>query len=161
MIATIELAPQTLLMPVVQEMFADVASDNAWKNRALRQIIRSAVDGFIPIPTQINNGIRETPTPDSSDSTVTKIFIGSSITITSPPAVAVWSPRTGNKRQSDTPNIRYSDKLDTSIDGKFTNNLVASPIFSDVVSGKLSNSFSQDIYELVGIHLAIDIVKFP
>ena len=49
---------------------------------------------------------------------------------------------------------------DTSIDGKFTNNFVAPPIFTDVLSEKLSNSFSRDIYARVGMHLTVDIVNF-
>ena len=158
-IAAIELAPYTLLTPALQEIFADAALGNTWKNRTLRRIIRTGVDGSIPIFNQIHSVLSKSFTPYYSDSNGTSISIGTYGTSTAPPAEAIWSPGIGNKRQSATPNFRYSDKLDTSIDGKFTSNLVAPPIFTDVVSDKLSISSSRDLYACVGMHLAIDPVN--
>ena len=156
MISAIELAPYTLPTPALQEVFADAVLGNTWKNRTLRRIIRTGVDRYIPIFNQIHSVLSKSFTPYYSDSNGT---IGTYGTSTAPPADAIWSPGIGNKRQSATPNFRYSDKLDTSIDGKFTNNLVAPPIFTDVVSDKLSISSSWDLYACVGMHLAIDPVN--
>ena len=55
--------------------------------------------------------------------------------------------------------LRDYDKLDTSIDGNFTNNLVAQPIFTDAVSEKIYNSSIRDHYVPVGMHLAVDPVN--
>ena len=120
-------------MPEVKEMFADTTPGIVWINKTLWQISRTDIDGSIPIYTPIHSETRETPTPDFSDSTGTRIFIGTSGTSNAPPAEAIWRRRCVNKRQSATPDLRDSNKLDTSIDGKFTNNLVAPPIFTDVV----------------------------
>ena len=131
-----------------------------WTNRTLRQISRTGFDGYIPISTQIHSGISETFTPASSDSTGTRISIGTSCTSAAPPAEVIWSPGIGNKRQPATPNIRYLDKLDTSIDVKFINNLFVPPIFTNVVSEKLYNSSIWDLYVHIGMHLATDPVNF-
>ena len=69
------------------------------------------------------------------------------------------SPEIYNIRQSATPDLRKSNKLDTSIDGNFTNILVAPTIFTYVVSEKLSNSYIRDIYARVGMHLTEDPVN--
>ena len=74
-IAAIELAPQTLLMPEVHEIFADVTLGNAWINRTLQRISRTGVDGSTPFSTQIHSGISKTSNLESSDSTGTKINI--------------------------------------------------------------------------------------
>ena len=74
-IATIGLAPQTLLTPTVKEIFADVTSGNVWKTRTLRKIKRTDVDGSILISNPIHSGISETSTPSYSDSTGTRISI--------------------------------------------------------------------------------------
>ena len=92
-------------------------------------------------------------TSDSSDSIGTKITIGTSDTTTAPPYGLNVIPEIGNIRQSATPDLRDSDKLDTSIDGNFTNNLVAPPIVTDVISDKLFNSSRQDLYARVGMNL--------
>ena len=55
--------------------------------------------------------------------------------------------------------LRDYDKLDTSIDGNFTNNLVAQPIFTDAVSEKIYNSSIRDHYVPVRMHLAVDPVN--
>ena len=120
------------------------------------QIIRTGVGGFTPISTQIYRGISETSTPDSSDSNGTRIPIGTCGTSTDPPDGDLWIPGIGNIRQSATPNLINSGKLDAAIDGKFTNNPDAPPIFTELFSDKLSNSSFQDIYARVWMHLATD-----
>ena len=124
-----------------------------------RQIIRTGVDGSTPISTQINRRIRETSTPSFSDITGTRITIGVSGTSTDTPAGDLWIPGIGNKWQSSTPNLRYSNKLDASIDRKFTNNPVAPPIFTEVFIEKISNSPRQDIYECIWMQLATDTIS--
>ena len=46
--------------------------------------------------------------------------------------------------------------MNTSFDGKLTNNLVAPLIFTDILSEKLSNSSNRGLYVSVGMHLAAD-----
>ena len=64
-------------------------------------------------------------------------------------------------QQSTTPYLINSNKLDTSIDQQFTNNLVAPPIFTEVLCDKLSESSRWDLYARVGFHLASDSVNIP
>ena len=152
-IATLELALQTMLNPLVKEIFVDVALGSVWKNRTPRQIIRTGIDGSIPISTQIHSGISKIFTITPSDSNGTKSSIRNSGNSTAPPAEDLRSPGIGNKRQLASPNLRVSDKLDTFIVGKFSNNLVVQPIFAEVYSNKLSNRYNWDLYSHVGMHL--------
>ena len=122
----------------------------------LRKISSTGVDRSIPISTQIHSGSSKTYTPDSSENTGTRISIGTSGTSTDPPAEDLRIPGIGNKSKYDSPNLGYYDKLDTSIDGKFTNNLFAPPIFTELFSDKLSNSSIRDIYARIGMHLTTD-----
>ena len=48
--------PQTLLTPVVKEIFADATSGNTWNNRTPRRISRTSIDGYTPISTPIHSG---------------------------------------------------------------------------------------------------------
>ena len=56
--------------------------------------------------------------------------------------------------------MRYN-KLDTTIDGNFPDNMVVPPIFSGVLCDKLSDSSIQDIYTRCGMNLAADSVNIP
>ena len=103
--------------------------------------------------------MRKSSTPASSDISGTSIPIGTSDPTTAPPFGLNVSPEFGNIRQYATPDLIDSDKLDTSIDGKFTNNLVAPPIFTDIISEKISNSSIQDLFASVGMHLVADPVN--
>ena len=85
-IDAIELAPQTLMTTAAQEISADKASGNMWTNRTPGQIIRTGIDRYIPISTQIHSGISKTSTPYSSNITGTRISIGASVTSTTPPS---------------------------------------------------------------------------
>ena len=98
--------------------------------------------------------MKKSSTKDFSDIGVTRITIGTSNTTTTPPCGLNVNPNIDDIRQSATPDLRYYDKLDTSIDGKFTNNLVVLPIFTDALSEKISNSSSWDLHTRVGIYLA-------
>ena len=155
-ISVIILNPQTLMTPMMQEIFADTTSGNVWKNRTLRRIIRTGIDGSFPISTPIHSGIRKTYSQASSESTGTRISIGTSITITAPPDESIWISGVGNKRKSATPNLGDSNKLDSSIDGNFANNFVVPPIFTDAVSDKISNSSIRYLYARIGMHLESD-----
>ena len=142
-IDAIELSPHTLMTPVLQEIFAETESGNAWTSRTPQRISRTGIDGSTPISTQIHSGIIKTSTPYSSDSTRNRITIVTIGTRTDPPAGDFWSPGIRNKRQSAFLNIRKFDKLGADIDGKFTNNTFAPPIFTELFSEKLSNSSRQ------------------
>ena len=130
---------------------------HTWRPATLVQIVicgKSA--GLALMDTQIN----KTFTPASSDSTGTRISIEACGTSTTLPAEAIWNPRIGNKRQSATPKIRNCNKSDTSIDGKFTNNLVTPPISTDLVSYKITRSSIRGLYARVGMHLASEPCQF-
>ena len=158
----IRVTPQTLLTPVVKEISADAKSGNVWNNRTPRQIIRTGIDGSIPISTPIHSGISNYSTPASSESTGTRVT-GTRIPIgtTAPPRGINLSPNIYDIRKSTTPYLRKSNKLETSIDGHFTNNMIAPPIFTDVICEKLSDSSSQDIYTLYWLNLLADPVNIP
>ena len=98
-------------------------------------------------------------TPASSDSSVTSIPIGTSDTTAVPPCVLKVSLKIDNIRQSATPDFRDSNKLDAAIDGNLPNNLVAPPIFTDILSEKLSYSSRRDVYMRCWINLAADSVS--
>ena len=147
------------MTPAVKKIFADATSGNAWNNRTLRRISRTGVDGSIPISSTIQSGMWKYSTPDYNESIGTSITIGNSDTSTAPPYGLNVIPKIGDTRQSPTPDLRDFDKLDTSIDGKFTNNLVTPSILTNVISDKLSNSPIWDIYVRVGMHLVADPVN--
>ena len=177
-IVTIILSPQTLLMPVVKEIFSDTTSGNAFTNRTLQKISRTGVDRYIPITTPIHsetskystpsssdnsetriNVITVTSKPDSSDIIGTRIPIGTSDTTTSPPCGLNVIPNIDNIWQSATSDLKTSNKLDASNYGNFPDNMVALPIFTDVLSDKLSNRSIRGLYARVGVHLAADPVQ--
>ena len=179
-IVTIILSPQTLLMPVVKEIFSDTTSGNAFTNRTLQKISRTGVDRYIPITTPIHsetskystpsssdnsetriNVITVTSKPDSSDIIGTRIPIGTSDTTTSPPCGLNVIPNIDNIWQSATPDLKTSNKLDASNYGKFPDNMVAPPIFTDVISDKLSNSSIRDLYTRCRMNLAAHPFNIP
>ena len=130
-------------MPAMKEILVDTASGNAWTNRTPWQISRNGIDGSTPSSTPIHSGMSKYSNPDSSDSSGTRIRIGTSDTTNSPPWGLNVSPNIGSIWQSATPYLIKSNKLDAAIDGKFPDNLIEPPIFTDVLSEKLSNSSIQ------------------
>ena len=102
------------------------------------------------------------PTPISSESsgtrgTGTMIFIEA----TTPPCGLNVIPEINNIRQSTTPDLRKSNKLDTSIDQQFTNNLVAPPIFTELFCDKISNIYSWDLFTRFWMNPAAYPVNIP
>ena len=118
---TIRLMSQILLTSMVKEIFAGTTTGNSWTSRTPWKISRTCVDGSIPIYTPIHSGMRKSSTPDSNDSSGTSIPIVTSDTTNVPPCGLSVSLNIGNTRKYATPDLRYSNKLDTSIDGNFTN----------------------------------------
>ena len=100
-------------------------------------------------------------TPDSSDISGTRINIVTSDTTTVPPCGLNVSPKIDDIRQSATPYWRKSNKLDSAIDGNFPNNMVALPIFTDVICDKISDSSRWDLYRLRWMNLVTDPVNIP
>ena len=143
-----------LMMPAVKEIFADATPGNYWTNRNPQRIRRTGVHWYIPISTPIHSGMSKYSTPASSDSTGTRITIGTSSNTTAPPCGLNVSPKIYDIRQSATPCLRKSNKLDAAIGVKFPNNLVAPPIFTEVLCDKLSNSYSRDLYTRCQMKLA-------
>ena len=164
-IGAIELKPQTLMLYVVQRIVIGAASNNTGTNRNLQRISRTGVNGNTPF----HSGISETSTPDSIDNSGTRVKrinrtftqypSGISRTSADQPACGLWSPRIGNIWQSTSPNLRKYDELNAAIDGKFSNNPIAPTILTQVLSDKLSDSSSRDIYARYGVHLATDPVN--
>ena len=128
------------MTPLAKEIFGDVTLVNMWTNRNPWKISRTGIYGYNPISTPIYSVMRKSPTPSYIDSIGTRITIVNSDTTTAQPCGLNMISKIGNIRQSATPDLRDYDKLDTSIDGKFTNNLDAPPISTDVLSEKISNS---------------------
>ena len=64
------------------------------------------------------------------------------------------SPKIDNIWQSATLDVIKPNKVDTSIDRQFTNNLVAPPIFTQVLVEKLSHSSSRYLYTRCRMNLA-------
>ena len=139
--------------------------NNTGKNRTSRRISRTGIDGTIPV----HSGISRTSTPYPSDNSGTRINginknstpdpSGISGTSAAPPAGGLWSPRIGNIRKSTSPNTRNSNELKYDIDGKFSNDPIATPVLTQVFSEKLSNSFRRDLYRRYGVHLTTDPVN--
>ena len=69
------------------------------------------------------------------------------------------SQKIGDKRQSISSDIREFNKLYTSINQQFTDNLVASPIFTEIIDDKLSNSSNRDLYTCCRINRVADPVN--
>ena len=133
-----------------------------WTNRNPRWINKNGIDESIPISTSIHSGMRKSSTPDYSDSNGTRgngnrIPIGT----TDPTCGINVSPNIVNTRQSTTPNLRKSNKLDTSIDWQFTNNMVVPPIFTELLCDKLSDCSIQNLYIRVWINLTADPINIP
>ena len=121
------------------------------------KIFGLAFYGIIPFYTPIDSGMRKSPTPTFSDSagtrgTITRNFIGA----TAPRCGLNMSLDIDNKRQSTTPYLKKSNKLDTSIDQQFTNILFAPPIFTNVPREKLSSSSSLVLHTRCWIKLPSD-----
>ena len=134
MIAVIIMTPQTLLMPAIKKIIVGATSGNAWTDRTPRRISRAGIDVSIPISAPIHSGRIKYSTPYYSDSSGTRVPIGNSGISTATPCGINMIPKIGDIWQSSTPDIRDSDKLDTSIDVNFTNDLVELPNFTVVLS---------------------------
>ena len=79
----------------------------------------------------------------------------------SPPCGLNVSHEIWNTWQSTSPDLRKSDKLDTSINRQLTNNLVASPIFTEVIGDKLSDISRRDIYMCCRMNFIADPIDIP
>ena len=99
----VDLAPQTLLTPVVQYISVGAALGNTWTGRTARKTSRTGFDRSNPISTQNHTGISKTSTPASSDNDGARISIGTSGTSNAPTVVDIWGPGIDNKRQLTSP----------------------------------------------------------
>ena len=139
--------PQTLMMPASREIFADATLGNMWTNRTPRRISRTGIDGSIQISTPIHSGMRKPSTPDSGDSDITRVTRSRiAIGTTAPTCGLNVNANIDDIRQSNTPYLGKSNKLDTSIDWKFTNNIIAPPIFTRVPCENNFTSSRRDLY---------------
>ena len=88
-IATIIVAPQTLLTPAMNEVIADAVSGGAWVNRNPRQVSRNGVNGSTPGDMSHVVSVKYSPSP---------VLIG--IVATYPPCGLIRILRVTKKRQS-------------------------------------------------------------
>ena len=147
----IVLAPQKLMTPMLNKIFADARSVNAWTGRMTQQVSRTGVNKTILGNIGHTCGISETSFPDLIEI----------IRDTDPPCSLNVKHEIGDIRQYTSLDLRNSNKLDTSIYWKFANNLVAPPIFTEIIGDKLSVSSSWDIYSRCSMDLASDPVNIP
>ena len=131
---TVRLMPQRLLAPAAKEIFANAMLVNVWTSRTLWKISKTGVDGSIPTSTPIHIGMSKYSTPTYSDISGTRCTRNRiSVRDTSQHCGLNVSLEICHIRESTTPDLRKSNKLDTSIDNQSTNNLVAPPIFTEVI----------------------------
>ena len=147
----ISMAPQILMMPAVNKIFLDTTSGKGWTNRTQRKISMTGVNRATPGNIGHSYEIIETSSQDLI------VIIGNTV----PPCGPNVSSEIDNIRQSATPYLRNSNKLDTSIDRQFTNNLNVLPIFTEIFGGKLSNSSSQYLCIRFWMNLTTDPVNIP
>ena len=101
----IVLAPQTLMMPTVHKISVDATWVNVWTNRTPRQVSRTVIDGTTPGNIVHACGVGETSSLD---------IIGI-IEATVPPCGLNVSHEIADIRQSASPDLIKSNKLDTYI----------------------------------------------
>ena len=147
----IALAAQTLLTPAVKKIFVEMTLGNVRTSRTPWQVRSKEVGGTNPGNIGHDCGISET----SSLSLI--VIIG----YTYPPCGLNVIQYIGDIWQSTSPYLRKSNKFYSSIDQESTNNLVAPPIFTEVLGDKLSNSSRWYLYTLCRIILAAYSVNIP
>ena len=145
------LLSQTLMIPAVKNVSANATLGNTWTNQTPRRVSRTVIDGTNPGNIGHACGIGKTSSPD---------LIGI-IGDTDRPCGLNVSQDNWDTRKYYSPDLRKSKKLDTSINQQFTNNLVAPPIFAEVLGEKLSNSSIRDIYTRCRKKLVVDPVNIP
>ena len=139
------------MIPAVKKIFADATSGNLWTNRTPQKLSRMGVNGTTPGIIGHACGISETSSLD---------LIGI-IGATASPYGLNKIQKIWNIWKSIFLDLRHSNKLDTSINQKFTNNMVAPPVFDEVLGDKLSNSSVRDLYMRCIINLVADSVNLP
>ena len=96
----------------MEEISAYTVSGGMWTSRTPRQVIRTDIDGITPGSIENFISIIEISSPDLI------VIVGTAL-----PCGLNLIQVVGNIRQSTSPGfVRQSQKLDTSIDGKFLNN---------------------------------------
>ena len=148
-IATIFVVPQTLLMPVTKEVVMDAACRGAWVNRTPWLVIRNGINGSTPGNILNSVSVKHAPSP---------VLIG--IVSTLPPCGLSGSLQIANKRQSMSPDLGINtQKLDAVVDRNFPNDLDYASIFRKVISHKLSDGSSDEIYSRYRVNFAGDVVQ--
>ena len=137
------------MMTELNKIFADETPGNTWNTRTPQKISTVGVNGNPQGNIGNACGISETSSPD---------LVGI-IEITAPPCGINIITEIGNKRESATPYFRNSNKLDTSIDRQFNNNLVTPPILTEVLGDKLSEISIWDIYTHCRVSLVADTIN--
>ena len=145
-IAEIVLTLQIIMTPARKEILTDAASVGTWTYRTPRRVIRTGIDGSTPGDIGNSIVIVEKFSPD---------LIG--IIGTTPPYGLNLIQEVGDIRKSTSPDsVRQYQKLDSTVDRKFSNNPDSTSIFRKVLSEKLSNSSRRDLYTRCGISLTED-----
>ena len=127
---------QTLSTTETKEVVADAASGGVWVKRSPLQVSRTGFDGITPGNVCNAGSVEHIPTP----------FIFVSVT-TSPPCGLSGSLQVAKKYQYTSPGLGgNTQKLDAIVDGNLPNDMDYAPIFSKVISHKLSDGSRNDLY---------------
>ena len=148
-IASITVAPKTLLTPATKEIITDAASCGVWVNRTPRQVSLTAVGGSTPSDIGHAISIEHAPSP------FLIVIFG-----TSPPCGMNGSLQVANKCQPTYPALVWNtQQLDDVVDGKLPNDLDSASIFSKVMGYKLSDGSSDDLYLRYRMEFLADVVQ--
>ena len=139
------------MTPAVNKIFADETSDNMWTSRTPWQVIRVGVNKNTSGNIGHACGISETSSTDMIE------IIGD----TAQPCGLIVSQEIGDVWQSTSPDIKNSNKLETSIHQQYTDNLVAPLNFTEVLGDKPFNSSSRYLYKCCKLKLTADTVNIP
>ena len=136
-------------MPATKEIIADVVSVSVWTSRTPRLVSRTGVDRRTPVNIGNSICIFEPPPP------VLIEIIG-----TAPPCGLNASQEFVDKRQSTSPGlVRQSQKLNTFVDRKLSDDRDLTSIFSKVIGDKLSKGSRRDLYTCCRMNFAADPVS--
>ena len=126
-IAVIKLIPQTLLMPETKKIVVNPTSGGRWTSMTAWRVSITGVNESTP------GGIVNTIDNFETSSPVMIENIG-----TAPPCGFNWSQEFGYKRKSTSSGlVRQSQKLNASVDRKYSNNRNSTSILSKLFSQKI------------------------
>ena len=132
-----------------RKYFQTRVSGGAWTSRTSRQVSRNGVGGSTPVSIENATGIFEMYSPDLIVMIETYPTCGINLI-----------QEVGYLRQSNSPGlVRKSQKLDAAVDINFPDNCYLKSIFSKLISDKLSNGSSWDLYMRCRMNRTADTIQ--